>query len=783
GRPIDDALADSIWRRSGGHPLFAEELLAAADEPGDGAPPPSLIDVLMTRVAALTPDTLSIIRTLAVAGRPIDGRLLGPLVGWTEGAVGAALREATTHGVLTALGGGRHSFRHELLREIVERDLSAGERREIHEAIAIQLVAHPELAGDGTAEMAAELARHWAAADRPLEAHATSLQAATAAEEVHAFGDAHRQLERAIGLEARLPVDDRPAPEDRIDVRRRASTAADLDGVHERAIELIRDAIALDEAAGSDPLTAGILHARLGFLTWAGGDGEAALLEHRRAVELVPAQPPTVERAHVLGGLGGALMGLGRWPESRVVCQAAIDCAVRSGSVQEEARARTMLGSDLVALGEIEAGLDELRASHRLAGSGPSELFVVSGHNLGLNLLAADRLDEALSAVSDAREAARAGGMERRFGMELAALHGDVLLRLGRWDEAETATAAGMALDPRGYRTAYLAVVRARLVARRGAPADARRLLDAIERDRLDPDLAIFLAVVTSEVALLDGRPDDALATVADAIERFGPTGDVVWGVPLVAFGLRAAAEVAEARRAAHDEVSLAEVRAAAAFLRDAAGILSDLVITASGAAWLATAKAETARLDGRVDPEPWARAIDAWDVARDAAEAAYARFRFAETALRQEGVKAAVGPELQAAWRAALSLGAPVLQAAIEVLARRARIALVAEAPGGAVPVEDETGAPAAAGRTRPAARPTHGLSAREIEVLRLVAAGRSNGEIGDLLFITRKTAGVHVTHILDKLGVSNRVEAAMAAARLGLIEPDEDEPGARVS
>jgi len=68
--------------------------------------------------------------------------------------------------------------------------------------------------------------------------------------------------------------------------------------------------------------------------------------------------------------------------------------------------------------------------------------------------------------------------------------------------------------------------------------------------------------------------------------------------------------------------------------------------------------------------------------------------------------------------------------------------------------------------------AAPAHTLSSREIEVLRLVAAGRSNGEIGEQLFISRKTAGVHVTHILDKLGVSNRVEAAMAAARLGILD-----------
>ena len=73
----------------------------------------------------------------------------------------------------------------------------------------------------------------------------------------------------------------------------------------------------------------------------------------------------------------------------------------------------------------------------------------------------------------------------------------------------------------------------------------------------------------------------------------------------------------------------------------------------------------------------------------------------------------------------------------------------------------------------------PTAGsvLSPREIEVLRLVADGMSNGEIGEALFISRKTAGVHVTHILDKLGVANRVEAAMAAGRLGLLE-DEGAP-----
>ena len=83
---------------------------------------------------------------------------------------------------------------------------------------------------------------------------------------------------------------------------------------------------------------------------------------------------------------------------------------------------------------------------------------------------------------------------------------------------------------------------------------------------------------------------------------------------------------------------------------------------------------------------------------------------------------------------------------------------------------------------RQAPARGPAEilGLSAREWEVLELVAAGRSNGEIAEVLFISPKTASVHVTHILNKLGVNNRVEAATIAVRIQAKEPDAD-PGSR--
>jgi DNA-binding NarL/FixJ family response regulator len=73
---------------------------------------------------------------------------------------------------------------------------------------------------------------------------------------------------------------------------------------------------------------------------------------------------------------------------------------------------------------------------------------------------------------------------------------------------------------------------------------------------------------------------------------------------------------------------------------------------------------------------------------------------------------------------------------------------------------------------RTGPVLQHDFGLSRRELEVLALIAEGRSNPEIGRQLFITRKTVAVHVSNILTKLGVSGRVEAAAAAIRLGLTE-----------
>jgi DNA-binding CsgD family transcriptional regulator len=107
-----------------------------------------------------------------------------------------------------------------------------------------------------------------------------------------------------------------------------------------------------------------------------------------------------------------------------------------------------------------------------------------------------------------------------------------------------------------------------------------------------------------------------------------------------------------------------------------------------------------------------------------------------------------------------ATRLGAEPLRAEVDALARRGRLDL------GGGHVEAVGGEPA-------------GLTRRELEVLRLVAAGRSNQQIADALFISRKTASVHVSNILRKLGVHTRVEAAATAHRLGLDEAAVPAPG----
>jgi DNA-binding CsgD family transcriptional regulator/tetratricopeptide (TPR) repeat protein len=782
GGSPDPDLVDRVWRRSEGNPFFAEELLAAGEgRPGSRSTAVDLVEILLGRLRALSPETRAVVDAVALANRPVDERLLEQVLDRRRDALRPAFREAVERHVLREEPNGEVVVRHELLREVVEQGLLAGERRDLHERFAVALTAHPELADPSPAGAAGELARHWAAAGRVAEAWAAAVVAARAAEAMHAHADAFREFERARSLEDELPADARPSTAERLDLRRRATEAADLAGAFERSIELAREGLELAREL-DDRVAMGLLHSRLGYLRWAIGDADGGLEDHREAVRLIPADPPSAARARVLGGLAGSLMGPRGYEESAELAQAAIDCAQAVGAVAEEARARNVLGFDLVALGRLEVGLDELRRSRDLAREGgPPDMLVVAHYNLALNLAEAGLLDEAVEEAQAGREAARRVGLERRFGFDLAALAGDVLLRLGRWDEADAVTLDALRLDRAERGSAFLSAVRGRLEGLRGQATSAMHRFAVADELGAgdDPDTAAYVACGRAEVELAAERPDAAMAIVEATLAPGAPAHALFVRAPLLALGLRAAADGADRSRAARDEAGVREWQDRMAGLvahveRVAAATRADATATLVA---LARAEAQRATNGGRT-PD-WLALAEHLETIGDGYLAAYARWRGAEAELRARGTRSDAERLLRDAWRTALRLGAEPLRREIEALARRARVPLeaaaptgpavgIAEAPAAVAPPEGTTGGAVALRRA--------GLSDREIEVLRLVAAGRTNGQIAERLFITRKTAGVHVTHILDKLAVANRVEAAMVAARLGL-EPDEDD------
>ncbi len=809
GSPPSPSVMAAIAARSGGNALFVEELLTAgagSGDPGGGDGvaaarlPETLREMLAVRIRGLPSDTTAVIRALAVAGRAVDDRLLVGATGLPAASVHAALHDAIArHLVAVDARAPLVDLHHVLLREAIVAELLGGERRALHAALATALTANPGLADPSPAGAAGEVANHWAAADRPSEAFRAALAAADAAMEVRAYAEAARHRRRALEQLPRLPSGIRAEAPDEVALLLDAEEAANLASDFASAAELVERGIRLVDPA-VDPVRAGILESRLGYHRWLAGSSDVALAHHRRAVHLVPAEPPSLARARVVRGLGGALMGLGRYRESAAVCEEAIAAARAADAPIEEGRALDMLGMDRFGIGDIEGGITALEAACSIARThDPGEGLIVGLHNLAYHLGLADRPDEALAAALEGIRAAKRDGLDRRYGLTLRAAAADVLLRLGRWDEADSLMAEGRSLDPDGEGPLYLVIVRLRLATARGRFDDARKALAVGNRmaaGDVDFDLVAYLRTADAELACWAGAPDRAADAVEAGLAALEGSDDVFLAGPLLALGARAAADQAETARAWRDEAALAEARDAAA--RNVAR-LDDLVGGSDGrnpatrglAATAAWARAERLRADAAADQRAWAELADAWHDLDMPAHAAYARWRRAEAILANEGrrnKRAAAGVLATAAAEAA-RLGAGPLGVGVAGVARRARIdlsSIVPSTPGPAPGVRAADRAETPIG-DRLLAGPTDGrrkleqagLSAREIEVLELLGSGRTSAEIGTALGISSKTANAAVRRVLARLAVTSRVEAAAVATRLGLVDASQG-PGA---
>jgi len=749
GGPLPADQVEAIHARSEGNPFYAEQLLAAGAGDAHVELPATLAEVLLARVQGLSEPARQVLRVAAVAGRRVPHRLLAGVAGRPEADLEQGLREAVGAGVLTSdAATGSYTFRHALLQEAVYGDLLPGERVRLHAAYARLLAAEPGGA-------AAELAHHCLASHDLVGALAASVRAASEAEAVLAPAEALRHLQRALALWERVAEPATVAGIDRVELTLRAAAAASAAGEQQRAASLAGDAA---RTAG-DPAQAARAYERLGRYLFDAGRIEEALDARAKAVELAPAQPPSRLRARVTAAIAQALVNARRRDDARRWCDEALAAARAAGSAADEADVLSTLG--MIEQYDDPANARTLFAAARAeaAGAGDLEVELRALYNHAEVGRSMGDLASAGASFDDGAELAERNGLGwSRFG--IFTRRGQLAVRYltGDWDECERLLAAVPELVTTLAAAQVVAQGLGVLVAR-ARPAAPVRLRQLAGLAGADPFLDRDVAVWEAELAGWQGDLDRARSAIrrglaaADAVGHFDQVLEGAW---VAMNGLSVEADRAGQARAAGDAATLADATAAGRALLERvradaeraprAGLAHDVHVRGRRA----KAEAEWTRLQGRSDPARWQAAVEAFSYGNVYA-VARCQWRLAE-ALAVAGDRDQATAAARAAHATATRLEAAPLQSALEALARRGRLDL---------------------GVGRAAQRTPAGLTPRELEVLRLLVEGRSNRQIAEQLFISAKTASVHVTNLLAKLGVHSRLEAAAMARRLGLEQP----------
>jgi ATP/maltotriose-dependent transcriptional regulator MalT len=750
--PADDLLA-AVYQRAEGNPLFTEALVgnsAGNGEPGSRLPE-SLHDLLMAGLRRLPEETQEVVRVASAGGDRIGHGLLTAVTGLDGTALGRALRPAVAANVLLAESDG-YAFRHALIREAVHDELLPGEAGQVHSRFAEVIAADPALVTPGRAP--GEQARHWHAARDMPRALVSAWQAAGQARRALAYAEQLAMLSRVLELWDQVPDAAERIGADHVAVLEEAVRAAELAGEDDRGITLAQAALReVDPAV--EPVRAALLLRLRGYLKYHIGRPDFAR-DLEEAVRLVPAEPPSPARARVLEALAHYTLKVQRgWdsPEFRDAAEEAVTAARQAGDAATEAAALITLACAEPAgenLERIRATLAEARTIAARVRAFPSLLRAAITESDVLEDVG--QHEQAAEVAREGLAAAREYGLARTYGAVLANNVAEPLVSLGRWDEADEVIERSLRLFPPRMNRACIwrlagdvALARGDLSAASGFVASIRSVT---EGSRYDPQYHLPLVRLETALRLAQGRPADALAAVADALDRWDVEENPRYTWPVLVAGAQACAVAArEGTLASQAAALLGRLRAVAAGL------------PAAGAAQQASRLTFAAEADGA----DWDEAARAWEAVGQPYPLAGALLRAAEAALSAGDRDGAVS-RLRRAAALAQSLGARPLGDDITLLARRARISLSPDDDGHA-----------------PAPEPDRlGLTAREFEVLRLVAAGRSNREIAAELFISAKTASVHVSNILGKLGVTSRGEAAAAAHRRRLFDsfPDPGSP-----
>jgi DNA-binding CsgD family transcriptional regulator/tetratricopeptide (TPR) repeat protein len=747
----------------------------------------------------------------ATAGRREGSRELGRAARASSRPIAANDPEDTTDERLIG-------FRHELIAEAIAGDLLPATRRRYHSALAAAR------GGASDPQPAAALGHHLAAYEL-AEAEIMALDAAAVAEGLDAGADALVHYETALGLYEIVRPGESAARLS--DLYLRSAEAAFAAGDPARASAFAEAAAAtLDDPRERPAL--GLVMEQLAGYKRASGDHDGSLAAYRRAVELVPPEP-SAARARVLASLAQFRMLEGVFSEAKRYAQEAVEVATVVG---EDARQELLHATCTLAVADAwgedpEPAVWKLRQTRDEAAElgRLDDLFRVYA-NLTTVLDLLGRREEAIAIAYEGIAEAERAGQATVYGNFLRANAAESLFFLGRWAECRRLCLDALSWNPVGIWFLSPLHNLATLEVATTAGESAGRLLGqellAIETVQ-DPQFSVPAQQTAAEYALWQEDLVDAHKAADRGWLRVSDTEDWLLMARMAATYLEVDATVAQDAQRRRDFATLAATRERSlpVMLRAEAVVRACGVAPTTGSRRQAdlairTARAYRCRIESRDDAETWKQLAIDWADLGDPYQAARAHWREAEALLdlaKGRSTRTVAREPLLAAAEAAFKLGAWPLLRAVAELSRRAMLPLSKEIekalenqleptsrpprtigrPGAAArlglqggpapsqeagglavsPARSEMGVVAdfASSSSQPAQH-DFGLSKRELEVLALIAEGRSNPEIGRRLFITRKTVAVHVSNILTKLGVSGRVEAAAAAIRLNILD-----------
>lgn len=739
-----------IVRRAEGNAFFAEELLEASELDGANLPA-ELADILLLRLERLDASGQALVRAAAVAGRRVSHDLLAAVVGLSDGELDSALRASVEANVLVP-DGSAYAFRHALLAEAVYDDLLPGERSRLHRSYVTAL------SGGGALGAAAELARHARAAHDLVTAVTASIEAGDDAMQVGGPDEAADHYQTALQL-LEDPALTAQTDVDRVHLTLRTAEALLDSGHARRSAALVRAALDRPDApAGGDDRALLLLgYARAALLD--DDDSMTPLIATTEALELIGPEHRKL-RAKALALHSRSYIDRSQFDEAVRVAQAALDLADELALPGTAVDAATTLARLQQFLGDPEASVEALAEVVEQARTRGEPTAIVRGlHQLGGALFEIGDLPSARTAYADAAALARkTGRVWAPYGFDARLLGGITAYMLGDWVGAERAADTSGQSAPPGPR-ALLESLRAIVAAGRGDPATVSMIEGSSRAWADDAWNAILVAGAAIDAYGDTGRLDRAEEFHDDVVA----TVTSQWGVPWFHGQLRLAALLLGQMG---NNIAAVSQSDRAALLQRASrhSEVGDHVLEEredeqrpmgpEGQAWHRRLRAELLRLR-------WQTGIDApgeeelrraWEESVTAFEHLGHPFELARSRVRLAAVLRAQGEPARATEHAALAHETASRLGALPLLSEIARLDL---ATGEVAEVVDRQVE----------------LTPREREVLALVAQGRSNGQIGQQLFISTKTVSVHVSNILAKLGASGRTEAAALARQRGLL------------